>query len=148
MHGSTVQQQFSYTITVTPAAGDPVTIPVTIIASAPDGGDSGGNPIDDAMQAIARTQPQSATGGVIGTICPQGIAAPRLQEDCDVVVDAALTPEGSNLNEEASMALGQVTSDQAATPANASQTSVAAQNRNLATLHVVTDSRSLHFQLH
>ncbi len=126
------QQQFTDTITVTPAAGDPVSIPVTITASAPDGDDEGNNPVDDAMQGIANTQPQSATAAVIGTICPKGIVAPRLQEDCDAMVGAALTPEGSNLNEEASMALGQVTTDQAATPVNASQTSVAAQNRNVA----------------
>ena len=129
---ATDQQQFTDTISVTSAAGEPVTIPVTITASAPGGGDDASNPIDDAMESIAKTQPQRATGGVIGTICPKGIVAPRLQEDCNVVVGAALTPEGSDPHSQAATALGQVTSDQAAAPVNASQTSVAAQNRNLA----------------
>jgi outer membrane autotransporter protein len=128
---ATDQQQFTDSITVTGANGLQTVIPVTITASVSDGAPPQSE-IDEAMQAIANTQPQSATAAVISEVCPQGIVEPRLQQDCDTVIAAALEPDGSTVQQEASVSLAQVTSDQASAPVNASQTSIQAQGRNIA----------------
>ena len=128
---ATDQQQFTDTIFVTDTAGLQTVIPVTITATVPGGGAPDQSVIDQAMQDIANTQPQRATAAVISFVCPQGIAAPRLQEDCDNMIAAALAPDGSTLQQEASVSLAQVTSDQASAPVNSSQTSMQVQGQNV-----------------
>jgi len=129
---ATDQQQFTDSITVTDVNALQTLIPVTITVAEPGGDGPTQSEIDEAMQDIANTQPQSATAAVISTVCPQGIAEPRLQEDCDVMIAAALEPDGSTEQQQASVSLAQVTSDQASAPVNASQTSIQVQGRNVA----------------
>jgi len=119
-------QQFSDSIIVTEANGVQATVPVSITARLTN------KPIDEAMQAIAQTQPQRATAAVISNICPKRIVGARLQQDCNVLVGGALSTDGT-VQGQAGTALAQVTVDQASAPVNASQTSVQAQVRNVGT---------------
>ena len=91
-------------------------------------GDVSQDEIDEAMQSIARTDPQRAVAATISTICPQGVVEERLQEDCSVLIGASFDDQT-----QASAALGQVTADQASAPADASQTSVRSQIQNVNT---------------
>ena len=86
-------------------------------------------PIDDALQDISKNQPESATGAVIATICPQGVVEPRLQQDCNTLVGGALNDQTKG---QSSIALTQVTSDQASAPLDASQNSILVQGSNIA----------------
>lgn len=117
------------TIIVTDANGATATVLATINVSAdtPITQDD----IDDALQALAQTEPQRATARAIGIICPSGSAEPRLQEDCNVVVGGALQPDGSELQTQAGEALAQITTDQATASVEVSQTTMQGQLRNL-----------------
>lgn len=127
---ATDQDQFNDTITVTGDDGAIATIVATTTAVV---GGIGQDDIDDAMQAIAQTPPQRAMAAAISAICPAGVAEPQLQEDCNAMVGGSLAPGGSPLVDQASVALGQVTADQASAPVNASQTSIQSQTRNVGT---------------
>ncbi len=127
---ATQNQQFTDTVTITGDDGVQVVVTATTTATVPGAG-PGQDEIDEAMQSIANTQPQSATAAVISAICPAGVAQPRLQEDCDVVVGGALSGAGSNPHVQSSVALGQVTTDQASAPVHASKTSVGTQFTNI-----------------
>lgn len=72
--------------------------------------------------------PQRQVATVIGTVCPQGVASPELQRDCNAVAEAIM---GEN-PDQAGMAITQVTPLEASAPVDASQTSVAVQSQNLA----------------
>ena len=120
-------QQFSDTIFVTGADGSTATVPVTITATASGGGPSN-EEILESMQDIALTGPQYSTATTIGILCPSGKALDRLQQDCNVLVGASF-----NDKTQATLALGQVTADQASAPVDASQTSVQSQIRNVGT---------------
>lgn len=125
---ATDQDQFIDTITVTGADGATATVVATTTAVV---GGIGQDDIDEAMQAIASTPPQREMAALISAICPAGVAEPQLQEDCNAVVGGALAPDGSPLIDQASVALGQVTTDAASAPVNASQTSIQSQARNI-----------------
>jgi outer membrane autotransporter protein len=124
---ATDAQRFVDTITVTAADGSTATVVATVTVSAATQPPSQAE-IDDAMQSIAVTEPQRSTAAVISEVCPAGVAAPRLQQDCNVLVGASF-----NAKTEASLALGQVTADQASAPVDASQTSIQSQIRNVGT---------------
>lgn len=136
---STPGSQIEDSVTVTPAAGDPVTLPVTIsVASAPapePTPEPEPGPVDqtvaDAIEAVAQTDSQRTYGRVIGTVCPSGSAAgTQLQEDCNALAGAALSGDPA-LAQQAGQALGQITTDQAGASVDAAQTSIQGQLRNV-----------------
>lgn len=131
--GATDEQTFTDVITVKGADGATATIIATITAQVSGGQSPSQSEIDEAMQSIAQTPPQRAVAATISKICPAGVAEPRLQEDCNVVVGAALESDGSTEQVQAAQALGQITADQASAPVNASQISVLNQMRNVGT---------------
>lgn len=131
--GATDQQTFTDVITVRGADGATATVIATITAQVSGGESPSQSEIDEAMQSIAQTPPQRAVAATISKICPAGVVEPRLQEDCNVVVGAALESDGSTEKAQAAQALGQVTADQASAPVNSAQTTILNQIRNVST---------------
>lgn len=82
--------------------------------------------IEEALQDAAQTPPQSAVAGVIGVVCPERIATPDFQRDCNALVGASLRQDPN-----ANTALGQVTPDEATTPVNSSLNSLQLQSRSV-----------------
>lgn len=128
---ATDRQTFNDSLTIVGADGGTITVEA-IITAVVSGGTISQEDIDEAMQNIAATQPQSATAAVISNVCPQGIAEPRFQEDCNVMVGGALDPD-EETNLESGQALAQVTSDQASAPVDAAQSGLQVQGRNVGT---------------
>lgn len=80
----------------------------------------------DLLESLGRTPSQREMGRVIGTVCSQGLAGENLQRDCDALIRAAEIQDPN-----AAVALAQVTPDQVYAPADASQTAMQAQMRNI-----------------
>ncbi len=121
---ATDQDSFTDFITITAADGTQVTIRADITVS-------GGGDIGEALDDIAQTPPQKAVADTIAVVCPSGAAEPRLQEDCNQLLDAAMGDEEST--KAAARALAQVTADQASAPVDAAHTSIYGQSRNVGT---------------
>jgi len=126
--GATDNQTFTDTITVLGADGEQATVIATTVASA---GAGGLTEVEAALQAIANTVPEAETAAAIAIVCPSGTAEPRLQQDCNDLVSAALAGPGSALQAQASEALAQITTDQASSSVDSSQVRLRRQIRNV-----------------
>ncbi len=76
---------------------------------------------------VSTTPGQKTVQQVISEICPQGVVAQQLQDDCDAFVTAANRGDPN-----ATVALSQITPDMATTPANTALNSMALQTSNIA----------------
>ena len=103
--------------------GSSFTATITIEDDEVDNNDS---PIRGTLQDFAPTAPAAEVSAVIETVCPQEIAASDLQRDCNTLVGAALGGDANTGD-----ALLQITPDDASTPVDASQSSIAAQTKNI-----------------
>jgi outer membrane autotransporter protein len=118
-------QPITDTITVTGSDGSVSTVIATITPIV----DDGGSPIEGLLQDLAPTEAAREAAAVIEVVCPSGTAEARLQEDCNAVVGAALGSGGTA--EEAAVALGQITTDQASSSVDASQVRMRGQINNI-----------------
>jgi len=111
------------------ADGVETSLSVTITVS---GGENPQNPDhpggEGDVEKAALTPPQKSVGGAIDTFCPTGAAESRLQQDCNLLTQAAADPDTAG---EATRALAAITADQARIPVSAAHAVLGGQGRNV-----------------
>jgi len=123
-------------VTVPPGDGQIVVIPIAPAdQEEPEGPTQ--EEINQAMGGIATTPNTTSTASVIAIACPvanRDQPGARFTRDCNnLIAVGAFAPQGSELNDQAIVALDSITPNQATAPLSSSRDSLGTQLRNVST---------------